>query len=349
MEQDKKQISRAKKLFLIIVLPVVLIIGGAGLYLFSGRYVSTDNAYVKADKTPISSEITGRAVEILVKDNTSVTKGQVMLRLDPEPFKLVVAQDEATLANVATDIKSMKAEYLKLTEDLKRAEDNLAFQERDYKRYAKLSKDIIAASVVDQMKNKRDDAAQSRDAIKQEMAAQLARLGDDYAAPIESHPRYLEAKAKLDKAKWDLSHVDLIAPTDGTVANVTAQVGEYIISGMPLFSLVQKTTPWIEANFKETDLENVRPGQSAEIEIDAYVSRKLHAVVSSITPATGSEFSILPAQNSSGNWVKVVQRVMVKLELKDYDNKMPLALGMSSYVTIDTGNTHLSRLTHHTN
>ncbi|MEJ0010511.1 MAG: HlyD family secretion protein [Alphaproteobacteria bacterium] len=162
--------------------------------------------------------------------------------------------------------------------------------------------------------------------------------------PIEATPQYQQAKAQLDKAQLDFSHVDVAAPRDGTVANVNVRAGDFSAIGLPEFSLLDSTHLWIEANFKETDLTRVRAGQPVTIAVDTYPGKTWHGTVASLTPATGNEFSLLPAENSSGNWVKVVQRLMVKVEFTDYDGKPPLASGMSSTVDIDTGANRLHRM-----
>ncbi|MBX7145837.1 MAG: HlyD family secretion protein [Alphaproteobacteria bacterium] len=343
----KKVNSLIKNLYIyrryifILIIPLLIIFTGGYFYLFGDRYVSTENAYVKVAKTPISPEINGRVIEVTIKDNIRVTEGQKLFVIDKKPFEIAVTRAEANLANIQSEIESMKADYLHKIAELQKTKEEVRFQERKYQRYKQLTQtNVMAMAQYDQSVYERDAAIAAQNAAEQDVLAQKVKLANDPNLPVENHPRYKQALQELEKAKLDLSHVEIYAPTNGVVANVTLEEGEYVNAGTPLFSVVNDNQLWIEANFKETDLTYVRPGQKAEIKIDTYPQEKWEATVISITPATGSEFAILPPQNSSGNWVKVVQRIMVRLELTDYQGNPPLAGGMSSHVIIDTGEQH---------
>jgi membrane fusion protein (multidrug efflux system) len=347
MTEKKKWKENSKnggRLVLLIIVPVAIIATGVFFYLNGGRYISTDNAYLKTDKVSISAEVSGRIVEVDVKDNTHIKKDDLLLKIDDSTYKIAVEQAEAKLASIKIDIESTRADYKQKEAELAKMEENIRYWERENVRSQKLLAthaiaDTKAAEVTHELQN----AIKERDSSKQELAAQLAKLAGNADIPVEEHPNYKEDVAELNKQKLNLSRVNITSPLDGISAHVSLEVGEYIAPGLPLFSIVDDSHVWIEANFKETDLTYVRPGQEATVEVDTYPGKKWKAKVAAITPATGAEFSILPSQNASGNWVKVVQRIMVKLEFEANDEKLPLSAGMSSYVSIDTGHTRLER------
>lgn len=342
-KEDGKPISR--KMATLIFGPLVLIVVGAGFYLLGDRYVSTDNAYIKAKKTSISAEVSGKIIEVKVQDNTRVAKGEELFMIDPEPFQIAVDRAQANLENVRTQIESLRSDYLQKKAQLGQAEESLRYYQQEYDRFQKLAKKkVVPQEKSDAMEHDYNNAVQARDADEQAVEAVKAKLGGAVDVPVDQQPQYLQAKAELEKAKYDLSRVKVVAPSDGVVANVNIEPGEYTAAGLPLFTLVNDHDVWVEANFKETDLTYVRAGQAATIEVDTYPGVKWDATVSSVTPATGAEFSILPAQNSSGNWVKVVQRIMVRMDLKQTRGKPPLVAGMSTVTTIDTGANRLERL-----
>jgi membrane fusion protein, multidrug efflux system len=342
-KQDGK--PRSRKMTVLIFGPLALLVIGAGFYLFGDRYISTDNSYVKAEKTSISAEVSGRIIKVNVKDNSRVAKGDELFLIDPEPFQIAVNRAEANMNNVRAEIESMRSDYLQKQAELARAEESVRYRANEHDRYKDLVDKLAASKEKSaQAHYEFNTAVKERDAARQEVESLKAKLGGDAEIATDNHPRFKQAKAELEKAQLDLSRVKIIAPSDGVVANVTMEPGEYTATGLPLFTLVNDRAQWIEANFKETDLTHVRPGQHAELKVDTYPGVTWDAKVISITPATGSEFSILPAQNSSGNWVKVVQRIMVRLELEDNKGKPPLAAGMSTYVTVDTGANRLDRM-----
>jgi membrane fusion protein (multidrug efflux system) len=222
---------------------------------------------------------------------------------------------------------------------VKAADDDLRFYDREYRRQADLAqRRVVAETQLDTASHNLDSARQKLAELKQQVSAARAQLGGDPGLPVVAQARYRQAKADLDKARRDLAHTQVTAPVTGIVSHVDSlQPGQYLVVAMPALSLVSSERVWVEANPKETDLTHIIPGQPAEISIDSYPGRRWRAVVASVSPATGSEFALLPAQNVSGNWIKVVQRIPVRLELEPAADNPPLRAGMSATVTIDTG------------
>jgi|TARA_B110000977_G_scaffold10386_1_gene13542 membrane fusion protein (multidrug efflux system) len=327
--------KKAKNNLLVWAGPLVIAVIGIWVYLQSGRFIETDNAYLKANKVSISSEISGKVVEVMVGDNGLVEAGQVMFRVDDQPYQIALARAQANLVKVGGDLESLKADYLNKLADISKTQNQQTFYRQEFKRLSSLLPSrAVSAAQVDQAEYQYQDAGKELEVTKQALQVVKARL-IDMDLPLEQHPNYLLAMAELKKARLDLSHVQTLAPSTGIVANFNIQLGQYIIAGSPLYSLVDSSHIWVEANFKETDLTYLREGQSAEITVDSYPDLQWQGVISSIAPGTGSEFSLLPAQNSTGNWVKVVQRIMVKLDIDANTNTAPLAAGMSAEITVD--------------
>ncbi len=326
--------------WVLLVLGPLAVAGAAGAFwLIGGRYISTDDAYVEADKITISSDVPGIVAAVLVRENERVAAGQPLFRLDDEPFRIALAGAEARLGVVANDLAVLRANEDMTLEQLKAAEDDLRFYDREYRRQADLvQRKVVAESQFDVAGHNLDSARQKLAVLKQQVVAVRAQLGGDPDRPVEQHAQYRQARADLDKARRDLAHTQVSAPVDGIVTHVDSlQPGQYLLAAAPALSLVATGRVWIEANPKETDLTYVVPGQPAEIQIDSYPGRHWHAVVASVSPATGSEFALLPAQNVSGNWIKVVQRIPVRLRLEAATDGPPLRAGMSATVIIDTG------------
>lgn len=317
--------------------PALLVLVGAYLYLTSGRYVSTDDAYVRADITQISTDVAGRVIEVAVRENDQVKAGQVLFRLDDTPFRYALERAQAQLAMARLDVEALRATYAQKQADLKAAQDTLDFQGREFDRQKSLlASHVSSQQLYDQAQHNVDAARQNLDSTRQALANVLANLGGDPKMETDKHPRVLAAKAQLDQAALDLSHTVIYAPNGGTVAKVDKlQKGEYVTAGTPLFSLIGKDI-WVEANFKETELTHMRPGQEATVEVDTYPGRSFKGRLAGISPGTGSEFSVLPPQNATGNWVKVVQRLPVRILLSESDGDMPLRSGMSVTVDVDT-------------
>ncbi|MCI5106692.1 MAG: HlyD family secretion protein [Pseudomonadales bacterium] len=330
-------LKRLRHLLFLLLGPIAIAVIAGWFYLQGGRFVSTDNAYVKTDILTISSNLSGLVTDVLVEESDEVVQGQLLLRVDDAPYKIALARAEANLANVRSNIESLRAEYTNKQLEIAKAETDLAFREREVQRLSSLVAEKSVPEIqYDQAVYARDSAERSLAEKRQALAVVHARLMDP-AAAVDEHPQVRAALAELDKARLDLSHVEVLAPTDGVVVNVGMHPGENVIAGAPVMSLVSDQKIWMEANFKETDLTNLQVGQAAEVHIDSYPEHSWHAHVASIRPATGAEFALLPAQNSSGNWIKVVQRVTVRLALDDYAGTPALASGLSATVRVDTG------------
>jgi membrane fusion protein (multidrug efflux system) len=324
---------------LLVGVPLAALAIGGFIYATGGRFVGTDDAFTKADTVPVSADVSARVVAIEVHDNQPVAAGQVLFRLDDEAFRLALAKAENKLAQTRNDILGQQATYRQKAADLHSAEAQLSFAQSDYARQAALAAQGYAAKAkLDDTRRALDMARQQADGDRQAMAALAAQLGGDPEKSVDQQAAYLQALAERDQAALDLRHTVVRAPADGTVGQVPSlQVGMYLNAGVQAFTLVRTNNLWVEANMKETDLTYVRPGQSATVTIDTYPDRSWKAKVTSISPASGNELSILPAQNATGNWVKVVQRIPVRLELEPMPGNPPLSAGMSAVVEIDTG------------
>ncbi len=274
-----------------------------------------------------------------MKEGQPVRKGDLLFELDSEPFKIAHEGAQAQLGIVSNQLNAAKASYNAARAQVEQARTDLEFYKVTNQRQSDLAaRGVAAQAALDQAR--RDYlGAQSRLLGAQRQAdALLAQLGGKPDEPLEQNAQYLAAKAAVDKAARELAHVKVLAPSDGVVTNVAAlQAGNFLGASQTAFNLVSRDRLWVEAHMKETDLEHVKIGDPATVAVDTYSGRIWHARVASIAPATGSEFSVLPSQNSSGNWVKVVQRLTVRIAVVQRDDAPPLRAGMSVYATIDTG------------
>jgi membrane fusion protein, multidrug efflux system len=328
---------RGVRLVLLGLGPLVVLAGAAYYYVTGGRYVSTEDAYVQADKVQISSDVAGRVVEVDVSDHQTVARGDLLFRIDDEPYKIALARAEAQLVTARNDIEAMKATYRQKQAQLQQAKDSLEFYKRELDRQQRLvSNSFVSVSQYDQARHNYDGARAQSLAVEQDLAQTLANLGGNPDINVDDHPRVRQAAAQRDQAALDLSHTRIVAPEDGITAKVDLRPGQYMPAGQPAFALVEMHRLFIEANVKETDLAHLKPGQAASIEVDSYPGRQWRAVVTSLSPGTGSEFSILPPQNATGNWVKVVQRVPVRIALDEPPPiDRPLRVSLSVVATID--------------
>ncbi len=323
---------------LMMLVPIVIVAGGAYLYIAGGRYQSTDDAYTQAATVSISSNVAGRVVEMDVHDNAVVQRGATLFRLDEAPFRIAVSDASAHLAATRLQIESLKSTYRQRQVELRSARDTLSFAQRQYDRQTRLLASGIASQTqFDQASHALDTARQEVANVQQQIGVALANLGGNADIAPEHHPLVEEAQAALDRAELNLSYTVIRAPVDGVVTKVEQlQVGDYIAASAPVFALVSIHDVWIEANFKEVQLSQMRVGQAATVKIDRYPGERFSAQVASLSPGTGSQFSMLPPENATGNWVKVVQRVPVRLHFDALDPALLLQAGLSAYVTVDT-------------
>jgi membrane fusion protein (multidrug efflux system) len=318
--------------------PVLVGLGASVFYMMGGRYASTDDAYLQAARVEISCNVSGRVVEMDVHDNQPVHSGDLLFQIDPRPFQIAIQDAEARLAGSKLNVQALEAAYHQRQADERAARNTIAFRQDDFDRKQKLAADgITSRAQLDQAAHDLDVARQGLVAATQQTASALADLGGDTTAPIDSRPAVREAQATLDRAKLNLSYATVRAPIDGIVTKVEQlQVGDYINAVVPLFALVSQQNMWVEANFKETDLAHMRPGQKATFTVDAFPGTTFTGRVQSTSPGTGASFALLPPENSSGNWVKVVQRLPVRLSIDPGQADLPLAAGMSVVAEVDT-------------
>lgn len=317
------QNPRARRFLLMIALPTILVVAGGWYWIHSERYEDTDNAYVVADQVGIAPQVSGRVTDVPVTQNQSVTPGQLLLQIDPQPFQIALDQANANLENVRNEIRAQQAE-------LAGAQAHAAYLQREVDRNTNLVKqDVVSAS-------KLDDLRTELTVAEQEIAQIRASLSGDPNLPYTEQASYKQALAARDQAALQLSYTTVKAPAAGVVTEVDIKPGDVVAAGRPVFALVMSGKRWIEANFKETQLTHVHVGQSVEITVDTYSGHTWHGTVESIAPGTGSVFSVLPAQNATGNWVKVVQRIPVRIAIDADPNGPDLRAGMSAEVNIDT-------------
>lgn len=325
------------RIVLLVVVPLIAVLVVAIVYLRGGRHVETDNAYVKAHKVPISAEISGAVAEILVRENEAVLPGQLLFRLDAAPFVLAVRKAEAKLAQARADIAVMKATYREKQAQIALARTRYAFAQKEQQRQSDLAaRNFISASRLDDARQSTELAEQQIFAEEQHLRRIATALGGGVDAPFERHPAYQSAVTDLRQAHLDLARIEVRASMAGTVSRLP-KLGQYVAAGAIAAALVADDEPWIEANFPEKDLTFVSPGQRVEIRIDTYPDRTWTGVVDSLSPATGAEFAIIPAQNATGNWVKTAQRVALRIRLVQHPDMPKLRAGLSATVRVDTG------------
>ncbi len=324
---------------LFALLPVALIAGGY-FYLTGGQVMSTDDAYVQADKVGISTDVSGIVQDVAVKDNQHVAAGQVLYRLDPRQFQIALDNAKANLAQTALSIEAMKEDYKRMVSDTAAQQAQVDLDQVNFDRNAMLLRTAtISQAVYDQAHYTLDNDKGKLAALREQAQVQLAKLGGDANLVVTQHPQYRQAQAQVDEAQRQLDHTVIAAPFAGEVTGVPSIApGKYLAASTTAFFLVDTDHIWIDATPKETELTYVRPGQPVIVTVDTYPDFEWHGVVESVSPAAAQEFSLLPAQNTSGNWVKVVQRVPMRVLLDTSDSKLPpLRAGMSVEVDVDTG------------
>lgn len=318
---------------------LIVVAGLAGyFYLSGGRFESTDDAYVKTARVSISANVAGRVVELAVHDNQAVHTGDLLYQLDDSTFRVAVEEAEAQLATARLRIGMLKANYRQRQSELASARDTMAFQQSEFDRQQRLlGAGIASQAQVDKARHALDEARAAIAGAQQESAAVVAQLGGNPTLEPDQHPAVKEAQARLDRARLNLSYTVVRTPSDGVVTRVEElQVGSYVNASVPVFALVSTADVWLEANFKEDQLVHMRVGQEASVNVDSYPGKTFKGKVVSVSPSTGAQFSVLPPENATGNWVKVVQRLPVRIELDGIDAAFPLHGGLSAYVDVDT-------------
>lgn len=328
--------ARLRSLLLWVVPALVV---GAVLFLYGsgGRYVSTDNAYVQQDRIDVSPQVSGDVRQVFVTENQRVRAGDPLLALDDSVPRAAIHLAEARLDAARADVETLKAGYREKQGELVLAERTAEYSVRELRRQQELAaRKLVAAAAVDSAHRTADLAVGAIEVLKLQLGQARARLGGSDEAPTDRHPSVVAAAAELERARIDLEHTVIRAPQAGIVSHLP-KVGDRVLAGSSALAIVADQTLWVEANFKETDLADVRPGQPVVVQVDTYGGRKWQGQVESIAQATGAEFALLPPQNASGNWVKVVQRIPIRIALKIPEDAPPLRNGMSADVEIDTG------------
>lgn len=316
--------------------PLLLVAAAGAWWAMSGGTVSTDNAYVQQDKVSVASDVAGRIVEVAVKENQRVKAGDLLFRIDPEPYRIALAQADAAIANAQVQVTTLQASYQGTGADIQAARDRIASAQEDFARQqALMQRGFTTRARFEQAQHAVEQARASYQSAVASAEEARAKLSSGSAVP-GVNPAIAAARAQREKALLDLERTARRAPVDGVVSQADRlQVGQMMMSGMPAVTIVRSGGSWIEANFKETDLADMRVGQPAEISFDAYPGLKLKGHVASIGAGTGSEFSVLPAQNANGNWVKVTQRVPVRIAIDEASPRQLIA-GLSADVTVTT-------------
>jgi membrane fusion protein (multidrug efflux system) len=316
------------------------LVAGGYWYVVGGAVMSTDDAYVEADKVGIATDVSGIVKEVDVTDNQQVTTGQVLYRLEPRQFQIALYNANANLAQTALTIESMKQDYKRMLSDVTTEQAQVALDQATYDRTAALVPTGAATKAAyDQTRFTLEADKSKVESLRQQVQVQLARLDGNADIPTTQHPQYLQAKAQVDEAQRQLDDTVVRAPFAGIVTNVPSIApGKYLQASTTAFYLVATDHVWVDANPKETELTYVRPGQPVTITVDTYPDLEWHGTVESISPAAAQEFQLLPAQNTSGNWVKVVQRIPMRVRVHTGDqSRPPLRAGMSVEVDVDTG------------
>ena len=330
---------RPGRALLMLAVPLALAGGGGWYWVSGGRYQETENANLRQARVTITSEAAGRVVEMNVADNKTVKAGDVLFVVDPEPYRIAQAQADAALATARLNVEQLRAAWSKAV-----AQERVAAGEVDYlsseltRQKSLTGKGVGTQSALDAARRNLQKAEEEHAVAAEAVTGALAALGGDAGIATDSHPAVLSALAARDKAAYQLAQTTVRAPADGIVSQASSfKQGQFVGAGAALFSLVETGDVWVEANFKETQLTNMKLGQEAEVTLDTYPGRPLKATIESIGAGTGAEFSLLPAQNATGNWVKVTQRIPVRLKLHADEADLALRTGMSATVEVDTG------------
>ncbi len=325
------------RILLLALGPGVVLVGGLVSYLHGGRFVSTDNAYIHATIVPVTAQVSGPISNVEIRDNERVRSGQILFAIDPRPYELALRQAEAMLDKARNDVAALKASYREKVTEIGQARSDRGFAERDWNRQRNLAaRNVVSRARLDKARHDYVGATQKVAMLREALARIAASLHGNPNIAVDDHPSVREVLARRDRARLNLDRTEVRAPVSGVVSAAPGR-GQYVTAGSPVFSLVAVDGLWVEANFKETELTHLRPGQPAAITVDTYPGREWAGRVDSVAQATGAVFSVLPAQNASGNWVKVVQRVPVRIAIADNRTQPILRAGLSVEVSVDTG------------
>ena len=333
-------LRRYRRMLLLVVLPLVAVIGGLVLYLNGGRYVTTDDAYVGAQKVLITPDISGKIEKVVVREGQRVNEGEVLFEIDPVPFRLAVDQAKATLAQAKTSYENLVNNikiYDRMGDLMQQSAD---LKQRDVERKSALAKNSFGSQLdLDNSSNSLITVRAELAFVQQQISSSKTQLLGDPNLPLEQFPPYAQAKAALAQAQRNLDHTEMRAPMAGIATQVDQiQLGRFIPAGTPVFSIIDTAKPWVDANLKESDFTHISVGQQVDINVDAFPDHAFKGTIGSLSPGTGAQFAILPPQNATGNFVKVVQRVPVRIYFDSHDKDVEkLKAGMSAYTTIDTG------------
>jgi membrane fusion protein (multidrug efflux system) len=333
-------LRRYRRTLLLVVLPLIALVGGVAFYLSGGRYVTTDDAYVGAQKVLITPDISGKVEKIVVREGQHVNAGDILFEIDPVPFRLALQQAKATLDTARTNYDNLVSNIKIYGQMGDLGQQGVELKQRDVERKSSLVKSSAGSQLdLDNSATSLVTARAQLEFVKQQISNAKNQLLGNPELPLDQFPPYAQAKAALDQAQRNLDHSVLRAPMSGTATQVdNIQLGRFVAAGTPILSVIDDAKPWVDANPKESDFTYVAVGEPVTVEVDAFPDHVFKGTVGSLSPGTGAQFAILPPQNATGNFVKVVQRVPVRIAL-DPDDKMvrKLKAGMSSYVSIDTG------------
>lgn len=331
--------KRYLRTLLLVLVPALAAAAGLWFYLTGGRYISTDNAYVGSQKVLITPDISGKVSRIVVHEGQHVQPGDVLFEIDAEPFQLALDQAQAKLESVRVELTNLKGNVQALGKLLDLSNRNVDLKQRDVDRKTNLVVTKAGSQLdLDTAESAWVTASLIAQFTLQQKLTNLNQLLGNPDLPVEEFPAFRQAKAAVEQAERDLNHTTLRAPISGTATQVdNIQLGRFVMAGSPVFSVIDDTAPWVDANPKETDITYLRTGQDVAMYVDSFPDKLFHGTVASVSPGTGAQFSILPPQNATGNWVKVVQRVPLRITFAPGQEVSALRSGMSVLVEIDTG------------
>jgi membrane fusion protein (multidrug efflux system) len=331
--------NKTRRLILLVVIPALAGIAGLAVYLSGGRYMTTDNAYVGAQKVLVTPDISGKIAKVVVREGQRVQIGDVLFEIDAEPFRLALTQAQARVATVRTEHANLLTNDKAMSRMIELAQRTAELKRQDVERKSTLMANRSGSQFDLDASHTQLVVAQTQvEQLSQQQAGIRNQLLSNPELPLDQFPPYMQAKAALDQAQRDLNHTTVRAPLAGNATQVdNIQLGRYVNAGTPVLSVIDDAHPWVDANPKETDFTHVTLGQSVTIVVDAFPNHTFKGRVTSLSPGTGAQFAILPPQNASGNWVKVVQRVPIRISFDPDENTSKLRAGMSAYVSVDTG------------